>query len=40
MKFLRLFTAPRAPKPAGRSYRPANVEAALFPVSIFFGRSR
>ena len=40
MKFLRLFSAPRARKHAPRSYRPGNVEAALFPISVLFGRGR
>lgn len=40
MKFLRLLHGRHAPKQAPRSYRPANVEAALFPVSVLFGRGR
>jgi hypothetical protein len=38
MKFLDLLKAPRDRKQAARTYRPANMEAALFPASIFFGR--
>ena len=39
MKFLHLLKAPRDRKQAARTYRPANIEAALFPASIFFGRN-